>query len=98
MCGISVLFSDRRSDRVDRRTLLKACGHTAGRARDGEGAWTDAGERVALTHRRLAIIDLSPRGAQPMRSAGSSHAIVFNRQIHNARAVLEGVLKRFEVP
>lgn len=55
--------------------------------------------RVVLAHRRLAIIDLSPEGEQPMSLPEAGLTIVFNGEIYNyreVRAVLEGEGERFE--
>src|SRR3979409_211544 len=55
----------------------------APRGRDGAGAWAHGG--VALGHRRLRIIDLSERGAQPMVDSQLGLAVVFNGCIYNHR-------------
>jgi asparagine synthase (glutamine-hydrolysing) len=63
------------------------------RGPDGSGLWIDSAAEVALVHRRLSIIDLSPSGDQPMRSASGRYIIVFNGEIYNhrtLRAALEG--------
>lgn len=57
------------------------------RGPDDEGMWVDADAAVALCHRRLSIIDLSPLGAQPMRSPGGRFTITFNGEIYNFRAL-----------
>ena len=57
----------------------------AARGPDGSGDWVSADGRVAFTHRRLAIIDLSSRGAQPMLSADGALTITFNGEIYNYR-------------
>ncbi|MDB4885276.1 MAG: putative asparagine synthase, partial [Gemmatimonadetes bacterium] len=86
MCGIAGIFAyDRRADRVDRAQLQRTCDRLACRGPDGEGLWAEEGGRVALAHRRLAIIDLSARGAQPMHSADGRYVIVFNGEIYNYR-------------
>ena len=57
----------------------------AARAPDGAGDWMSADGRVALAHRRLAIIDTSERGAQPMASGDGRLTISFNGEIYNYR-------------
>jgi asparagine synthase (glutamine-hydrolysing) len=68
------------------------------RGPDGEGYWVDTQHGVGLGHRRLSIVDLSPQGAQPMRSSSSRYIAVFNGEIYNFRTLrqqLEGLGHRF---
>jgi asparagine synthase (glutamine-hydrolysing) len=68
----------------------------AHRGPDDHGLWTDPG--VALAHRRLSIIDLTPEGHQPMLSSCGRYTIVFNGEIYNyleLRRELEDVGERF---
>ncbi len=56
----------------------------AARGPDDSGLWLSSDERIGFGHRRLAIIDPSPAGAQPMRSAAhASHIVSFNGEIYN---------------
>lgn len=68
------------------------------RGPDGAGLWVAADGRLALAHRRLSIIDLSPAGAQPMATADEALRVVFNGEIYNYRELrrdLEGRGYRF---
>jgi asparagine synthase (glutamine-hydrolysing) len=68
------------------------------RGPDGVGLWIAENRKIALAHRRLAIIDLSDVGAQPMLDPGTGNRIVFNGEIYNykaLRAELERVGERF---
>jgi len=68
---------------VDREELLRVRERMAARGPDGVGFWASADERVAFAHRRLAIIELSDAGAQPMGDPDTGNQIVFNGEIYN---------------
>ena len=59
----------------------------AHRGPDDEGIWLDPAHGLAMAHRRLAIIDLSPQGHQPMHSAGSRYVVAYNGEIYNFESV-----------
>jgi asparagine synthase (glutamine-hydrolysing) len=64
------------------------------RGPDGAGLWTSPDQRLALAHRRLSIIDLSPAGAQPMGTSDQSLWVVFNGEIYNYRELRQGLESR----
>jgi asparagine synthase (glutamine-hydrolysing) len=59
------------------------------RGPDDHGAWADTGAGIALAHRRLSIVDLSPLGRQPMASASGRYVLVFNGEVYNYRRLRE---------
>lgn len=100
MCGIAGILqatsgrnpSDLR-DRVE--PMASAMRH---RGPDDAGTWTDKSGAVALAHRRLSIVDLSPLGRNPMLRDGGRLAITFNGEIYNFRELrqeLEAMGHRF---
>lgn len=85
MCAIHGAVSYRGP--LDRDGLLQARDRLAHRGPDDAGLWQSADGRVALTHRRLAVIDLTPGGHQPMLDDDGRLAIVFNGEIYNFDAL-----------
>ena len=91
MCGL-VGVVDLRGEPVAHETVRRMSEAVAHRGPDGDGLWADGG--VGFGHRRLAIIDLSPSGRQPMLTPDGRHAIVYNGEIYNfqeLRAELQGL-------
>jgi asparagine synthase (glutamine-hydrolysing) len=88
MCGIAGVHAYRPTARsVDHDELIRMRDHMATRGPDGSGEWYSADGRVGFGHRRLSIIDLSSRGAQPMQTADGRLVITFNGEIYNYRAL-----------
>src|SRR6266581_7186441 len=85
MCGIAgfIDLDARTSAETLRATALGMAVNLRHRGPDDEGVWCDAASGVALAHRRLSIIDLSPAGHQPMISASTRFVIVYNGEIYN---------------
>jgi len=84
MCGIAGIYSyHEHSPPVDQAELLRIREQMISRGPDGSGLWFSDDQRVGLAHRRLAIIDLSPAGAQPMHDLDNGNWIVFNGEIYN---------------
>ena len=83
MCGITGIYGLKEEQSAQVIRVMNKC--IAHRGPDDEGYYTDAD--VALGHRRLAIIDLSPAGHQPMKSNDGNLEIIFNGEIYNFREV-----------
>jgi asparagine synthase (glutamine-hydrolysing) len=67
------------------------------RGPDDGGAWTSGPEQafeVSLAHRRLAILDLSPAGAQPMKNPATGDVVVFNGEIYNFKELRDELTRR----
>jgi asparagine synthase (glutamine-hydrolysing) len=90
MCGITGFFDDGPTTAATRQAVVTAMA-TALRHRgpDDGGVWVDAEVGIALGHRRLAIIDLSPAGHQPMSTADGRYVIVYNGEIYNFAELAE---------
>jgi len=87
MCGIAgvVVYGDGPS--VDEAALCRLRDAQRHRGPDDSGLWIAPDGRVGLGHRRLAIVDLSPFGHQPMASEDGRFRVVFNGEIYNFRAL-----------
>jgi asparagine synthase (glutamine-hydrolysing) len=84
MCGIAGFVSRGPwAQRSAPRVIAAMTGSIAHRGPDDQGVWLEAAGHVALGQRRLAIVDLSPGGHQPMVSADGRFVITFNGEIYN---------------
>jgi asparagine synthase (glutamine-hydrolysing) len=84
MCGIVGLFGPPDNTRgwLTAETTAMA-GTLRHRGPDDEGVWADEAEGIGLGHRRLAVLDVSPLGHQPMLSASGRWVISFNGEVYN---------------
>jgi asparagine synthase (glutamine-hydrolysing) len=83
MCGFCGFILPGWSSEKLNLTVGKMNDSIIHRGPDDAGTWVDADAGIALGHRRLAIVDLSPAGHQPMLSHGGRFVIVFNGEIYN---------------
>src|SRR6516165_2685744 len=85
MCGIAGIIG--RLDGPNRAALERMSNAIFHRGPDASGTWLSAadgrGWGALLAHRRLAILDLSPAGDQPMVDPVTGHVVVFNGEIYN---------------
>lgn len=82
MCGIAGIVGLRAVNTAAVQAMTDLMAH---RGPDGEGQWQSTDGKVCFGHRRLAIIDVSDNGAQPMRSADGTLTITYNGEIYNYR-------------
>lgn len=84
MCGIAGFWTTAPAPQTTRRAAAKRMADAlAHRGPDAEGFWCPDDSGIALAHRRLSILDLSPRGAQPMHSATGRYVITYNGEVYN---------------
>ena len=84
MCGITgFLTKDSQSDDELKNQVCRMADSITHRGPDSEGYWIDSGVSIAIAHRRLSILDLSPHGAQPMISHCGNLVIVYNGEVYN---------------
>lgn len=91
MCGILGLVGRASTDAVHLGRVLELIAH---RGPDGSGIWSSPDNRVHLAHRRLSILDLSERGAQPMADSSGRYVITYNGELYNyleLRAELQAI-------
>lgn len=93
MCGIAGFLAPSPLG-PDAESIVRAMGsRLSHRGPDGSGQWQDPEAGIALAHRRLAIVDLTSAGHQPMASVDGRWVISFNGEIYNHTALrreLEG--------
>ena len=94
MCGIAGHYAySSDAPPVDREALLRTRDSMIARGPDGAGIWLSEDRKLGLAHRRLAIIDLTETGAQPMHSADGRFTVTFNGEIYNYPALRSSLEK-----
>ncbi len=81
MCGICGSYSLSDGFETSPETLFAMRDSLTHRGPDDEGSWFSPDRRVALGHRRLSIVDLSPAGHQPMSNETGDVWIVYNGEV-----------------
>jgi asparagine synthase (glutamine-hydrolysing) len=89
MCGIAGFLTDasdgRARELAEVSSAMDAC--LQHRGPDDHGVWIDEEAGVALVHRRLSILDLSPAGHQPMISADGRFVIIYNGEVYSHQPI-----------
>ncbi len=89
MCGIAGLLDPATGAGAERLGALAGtmAARLEHRGPDDRGLWVDPGGRIALGHRRLSVVDISPQGHQPMVSADGRWVLAYNGEIYNFPAL-----------
>lgn len=90
MCGIVGVIAGGRSEVA---TIRRMTGTLRHRGPDDEGYWLDSEAGVSFGHRRLAVVDLSANGRQPMVSHDGRYVLVLNGEIYNHAALRESLTR-----
>ncbi|MEW6207225.1 MAG: asparagine synthase (glutamine-hydrolyzing) [Acidobacteriota bacterium] len=91
MCGIAGLYN-LAGEPVRADEVRRMCDLIAHRGPDDSGLWVKG--PIGLGHRRLSIIDLSPRGRNPMPNEDETLWLIFNGEIYNYKEIRAGLLER----
>ena len=86
MCGLAGFWGGNQSTEAD-NTVFKMTEAILHRGPDSAGHWVDMSKGIALGHRRLAIVDLTEAGEQPMHSTSGRWVMAFNGEIYNHKSL-----------
>src|SRR3954447_12364364 len=95
MCGIAGIIAERG---IAPGIVERILGPIAHRGPDDHGIWTDEEAGIGLGHRRLAIVDLSPAGHEPMHSADGRFVVTFNGEIYHHSELRKALEEAGAVP
>ncbi len=85
MCGlVGFLGGDFSNKKLSTNILQEMSDKIISRGPDSSGIWIDETSKIGLAHRRLAVLDLSPAGHQPMISSSKRYTMVYNGEIYNS--------------
>ena len=94
MCGIiGFLGGDFTNDQLSNAILEEMSDQIVNRGPDSAGIWLDSSTKIALGHRRLAIVDLSSAGYQPMTSGSNRYVMTYNGEIYNSDEIRNELIK-----
>lgn len=89
MCGVTGIWTRATPTEGLEKAVCAMRDRIRSRGPDDAGVWVDVDQGIALGHRRLSIIDLSPSGHQPMVSCDGRIVLAYNGEIYNYREVAE---------
>lgn len=98
MCGFSGFFAPHSCDSRYNQILGAMALAIRHRGPDGSGIWYEAQSGIGLAHARLAVVDVSPVGHQPMQSSCDRYIIVFNGEIYNHLELRQELESRSQAP
>lgn len=87
MCGITGFWDPTKKFSVNEQLAQTMAEKIQSRGPDSHGVWIDQEHGVALAHRRLSIVDLSPAGHQPMTSHSGRYVMVYNGEVFNGAEI-----------
>lgn len=100
MCGLTGVFdpAPRTGQETFEQHITRMTQTIHHRGPDDSGIWVDAKAGIGLGFRRLAILDLSPQGHQPMTSASGRYTLVFNGEVYNYQALRARLVEEGKAP
>ena len=99
MCGIvGFLGGNFTNEQFSNSIVEDMSDQIKSRGPDSSGIWLNSQQKIALGHRRLAIVDLSQAGHQPMTSASNRYVITYNGEIYNSIQIRDELIKNHSAP